>query len=87
VKRGAKKDVVTPLDAPQAFAEEAQQERQTGASVEHTALVRALGLAHHWQRLLDGKRATSAAQIAEAEGVDVSGAAAAPADPVGPGGR
>ncbi len=42
------------------------------ASVEHTALLRALGLAHHWQRLLDERRATSVAQIAEAEGVDVT---------------
>ena len=48
------------------------QERQARASVEHTALMRALGLAHHWQRLLDERRATSVAQIAEAEGVDVT---------------
>lgn len=72
VKRGAKKEVITPLDAPQAFAEEARQERQARASVEHTALLRALGLAYHWQRLLDEGRAASVAQIAEAEGVDVT---------------
>jgi hypothetical protein len=72
VKRGAKKEVITPLDAPQAFVDEAQLERQARASVEHSALLRALGLAHHWHRLLDEQRATSAAQIAEAEGVDVT---------------
>ena len=72
VKRGARKEVITPLDAPGAFAEEARQERQARASVDHTALLRALGLAHHWQRLLDEQRATSVAQIAEAEGVDVT---------------
>ena len=34
--------------------------------------MRALGLAHHWQRLLDEQRAASVAEIAEAEGVDVT---------------
>jgi hypothetical protein len=68
VKRGAKKEVITP----QAFVEEAHQERQARASVEHTALMRALGLGHHWQRLLNEQRAASVAQIAEAEGVDVT---------------
>ena len=34
--------------------------------------MRALGLAHHWQRLLDEKRAASVAEIAEAEGMDVT---------------
>ena len=72
VKRGAKREVITPMDAPQAFVEEAREERIVRASVEHTALVRALGLAHHWQRLLDDQRATSVAEIAEAEGVDVT---------------
>ena len=34
--------------------------------------MRALGLAHHWQRLLDEQRAASVAEIAEAEGMDVT---------------
>jgi hypothetical protein len=34
--------------------------------------MRALGLAHHWQRLLNEQRATSVAEIAEAEGMDVT---------------
>ena len=34
--------------------------------------MRALGLAHHWQRLLDEERAASVADIAEAEGMDVT---------------
>lgn len=72
VKRGAKKEVITPLDAPEAFVEEARDERQARQSAEHTALLRALGLAHHWQRLLDEQRATSVAEIAEVEGVDVT---------------
>ena len=42
--------------------------RRSGA---YTAC-RALGLAHHWQRLLDEQRAASVAEIAEAEGMDVT---------------
>jgi hypothetical protein len=72
VKRGAKKAVITPLDAPEAFGEEARQERQARASAQHTALLRALGVAHHWQRLLDEQRVASLAEIAEAEGMDVT---------------
>ncbi len=34
--------------------------------------MRSLGLAHHWQRLLDEQRASSVAEIAEAEGMDVT---------------
>ena len=37
-----------------------------------SALMRALGLAHHWQRLLDEDRSTSVAAIAKAEGMDVT---------------
>jgi hypothetical protein len=68
VKRGAKREVITPLDAPEAFVDRADREHQD-PSPEHSALLRALGLAYHWQRLLDEQRATSVAQIAEAEGV------------------
>ena len=72
VKRGLKKQVITPLDAPQAFAEEAAQERAARAAAQDTPLMRALGLAHHWQRLLDDQRVASMAEIAEAEGMDVT---------------
>lgn len=34
--------------------------------------MRALGLAYHWQRLLDEERAASVAEIAEAEDMDVT---------------
>jgi hypothetical protein len=36
-----------------------------------TPLIRALGLAHHWQRLLDEGRFSSMTEIAEAEGFDL----------------
>ena len=51
---------------------EATREREARSAAQDTALMRALGLAHHWQRLLDEKRAASVAEIAEAEGMDVT---------------
>jgi hypothetical protein len=72
VKRGYKKEVITPLDQPQQFLSEAATERQIKAAAEETALIRALGLAHHWQRLIDEERITTIADIAEAEEVDVT---------------
>ena len=72
VRRGLKKRVITPLDAPQEFLSEATQERAAQAAAQDSALMRALGLAHHWQRLLDEDRATSIAEIATAEGMDVT---------------
>ena len=42
VKRGLKKQIITPLDAPQEFMEEARRERQACESAQDTALLRAL---------------------------------------------
>ncbi|CAE6686989.1 LacI family transcriptional regulator [Candidatus Nitrotoga fabula] len=72
VKRGVNRQVITPLDAPQEFTADARQERQARESLQDTALMRALGLAHHWQRLLDGQWVESIAEIAKAEGLDVT---------------
>ncbi|KZK74498.1 MAG: hypothetical protein A3K90_08895 [Pelodictyon luteolum] len=72
VKRGVKKQVISPLDAPQAYLSEPARERQIRETAKDTALMRALGLAHHWQRLLDEHRVGSVADIAKAEGVDVT---------------
>jgi hypothetical protein len=71
VRRGLKKRVFTPLDAPQEFLSEARQER-TAQAARDSALMRALGLAHHWQRLLDEERVASVAEITKAEGMDVT---------------
>ncbi len=72
VRRGLKKRVITPLDAPQEFLSEAIQEQKEKTAAQDTALMRALGLAHHWQRLLDEERAADVAEIAKAEGMDVT---------------
>jgi hypothetical protein len=56
VRRGLKKRVITPLDAPQEFLAEAKEERAAQALAQDSTLMRALGLAHHWQRLLDEER-------------------------------
>lgn len=71
VRRGLKKQVITPLDAPQEFLDEAQRERQVREMAQDTPLLRALGLAHHWQRLLDQGRFSSMTEIAAAEGIDL----------------
>lgn len=70
VKRGMRRKIITPLDAPQAFADESAQEREARIAAQDSALVRALGLAHHWQRLLDDGRFTSMTEIAQAEGLN-----------------
>lgn len=72
VRRGLKKQIITPLDAPQEFLSEATRERAARAAAQDSALIRALGLAHHWQRLLDEERVASVAEIAEAEGMDTT---------------
>lgn len=71
VRRGLKKQVITPLDAPQEFLDEARREQLMKAAAQDTPLMRALGLAHHWQRLMDEGRFTSITEIAEAEGLDL----------------
>ncbi|QKL55447.1 hypothetical protein HI814_01450 [Ralstonia solanacearum] len=71
VKRGSKKQVVTPLDAPQEFVAEARSEKRGRDAAQDTPLMRALGLAHYWQRLLDEGRFESLTQIATAEGLDL----------------
>jgi hypothetical protein len=72
VKRGLRKQIITPLDAPQEFMEEARRERQARESAQDSALLRALGLAYHWQRLLDEQRVGSVAEIADAEEINVT---------------
>lgn len=71
VKRGVKREVITPLDAPEAFREEAAAERQARKASKDSALVRALGLAHFWSQLLDAGKARTLADIARLEAMNV----------------
>jgi len=72
VKRGVRRQVIKPLDAPQEFLSDAAREREAQKRTRDTALMRALGLAHHWQSLLDDQRYGSIAEIAEAEDMNVT---------------
>ena len=71
VKRGVKREVITPLDAPEAFREEAAAERQARKASQDSELVRALGLAHYWSQLLDAGKAKTLADIARLEAMNV----------------
>ncbi|MFZ0258048.1 MAG: LacI family transcriptional regulator [Gammaproteobacteria bacterium] len=71
VKRGVKKQVITPIDAPEQFHEEAARERQSRKSEQESRVVKALGLAHYWRRLLDEGTYRSITAIATAEGMDL----------------
>ena len=68
VRRGVRKRILTPLGEPEAFLGAAGEDEDADDS----PLLRALGLAHHWQRLIDEERVVSVDEIAEAEGLDVS---------------
>ncbi len=72
VKCGAKKQVITPLDAPQAFREQEVKESVAQSVDPDRPLPKALGLAHYWQRLLDDGKIPSVAIIAQVEGIDVT---------------
>jgi hypothetical protein len=50
---------------------QASEERRARAA-QDTPMMRALGLAHHWQRMLEERRVASVAEIARMEDVDTS---------------
>ena len=70
VKRGVRRQVITPIDAPEHFQREAVVERSVRKDTKNSPLIRALGLAHHWQRLIDEGKYRSFTEIAAAEGMD-----------------
>ena len=51
---------------------EAAAERTKRKAAQNTPLIRALGLAHYWQRILDEGKFRSITDIAAAEGIDVT---------------
>ncbi|CAK0764493.1 Bacteriophage-related protein [Gammaproteobacteria bacterium] len=70
VRRNVKREIITPLDAPEQFRVEAGIERRERKAAEETPLVRALGLAYFWRGLMEIGRFKTMAEIAEAEGLD-----------------
>lgn len=72
VRRGVRRQVVTPTGAPLDLGTPASKGRDVKPETHDTPLLRALGLAHHWRRLLDEERVASMDQMAKAEGLDVS---------------
>ena len=72
VKRGVRRQVITPIDAPQEFVVEAALEKQERKTNQDTPLLRALGLAHYWQRLLDDGKVLTIGDIAHQEEMDVT---------------
>ena len=72
VKRGVRKEIITPIDTPEAFRDEAEAERQRKRAERHPPLLRALGLAYYWKQLLDEGKFRSFAEIAEVEGISKS---------------
>ena len=72
VKRGVRRQVITPIDAPQAFAPEAALEQRASETHQDTPLMRALGLAHYWQRLLGDGKVQNVSEIAQREEMDVT---------------
>ncbi|GAB4113066.1 MAG: hypothetical protein Fur0019_19430 [Tibeticola sp.] len=72
VQRGTRRAVISPPGALKAVEVHSTWASPARTEAKDTALMRALGLAHHWQRLLHEGRVASAAEIAKAEGMDVS---------------
>jgi hypothetical protein len=72
VKRGVRRQVITPIDAPEHFQKEAVLERSARKEAKDSPLIRALGLAHYWQRLLDEGKYRSLTEIAALEGINLS---------------
>ena len=71
-RRGVRRQVVTPAGAPLELGTPALKGKDVKPESHDTPLLRSLGLAHHWRRLLDEERVASMDQIAQAEGLDVS---------------
>ena len=72
MKRGLKQQVITPIDAPEAFRVAAVKAQHAKEDAQDTANVRVLGLAHYWQHLLDTGRFQSLTEIAAVEGMDLA---------------
>lgn len=60
------------ISAPYLIEERKDPGIQEGRKERESALLRALGLSHHWKQLLDREKLESVAEIAAREGVDIT---------------
>ena len=72
VKRGVTRQVITSIDAPQEFTVETALEKRERKADQNTPLLRALALAHYWQRLLDDGNVQAIGDITQLEEMDVT---------------
>jgi hypothetical protein len=72
VRRGIKRQVLLPNDAPASQLETSTKQAPMPPPIKDSALLRAIGLAHYWQMLLDTQKVQSTADIAAREEVDVT---------------
>jgi hypothetical protein len=72
VQRGIRRAVIAPPGAPKGVEVHSTWAGPARTEAKDTALMRALGLAHHWQRLLHEGRAASVVEIAQAEQIDIT---------------
>lgn len=72
VRRGIKRQVIPPTDAPAFQSGQSTERAPTLPPVKDSALLRAIGLAHYWQLLIDIQKVQSAAEIAAHEEIDIT---------------
>ena len=67
IKRGVRREIITPLSSPDQFKAVIMEPKKEEGT--QSALLRALGLAHYWQRLLDVGKVRTITELAEKEGI------------------
>ena len=72
VRRGIKRQVLLPTDAPASQSGTSTKQAPMPPPIKDSVLLRAIGLAHYWQMLLDTQKVQSTADIAAREEVDVT---------------
>lgn len=68
-KREVKREIISPSGTHEQFNARAIIARREQDVTANSALVRAIGLAYHWQRLLDMGKVRNVTELAEHEGI------------------
>jgi len=71
VRRGIKRQVIQPTQEPALQPALAKNQPSALPPIKDSALLRAIGLAHYWQMLLDTQKVRSTAEIAAREEIDI----------------